>query len=89
MHRVPVEQTDVRLLHEIGRLPSDGQTLAREHPASHLSQLALDERNELFQGLRVAAAPCLEQPGHIDGQALDSIPVAAGCGPMPDCTSSR
>ena len=68
MHGVPVEQANVRLLHEIGRLPSNGQPLAREHPASHLSQFALDERNELFKGLRVAAAPRLQQPGHIGGQ---------------------
>jgi hypothetical protein len=68
VHRVPVEQADVRFLHKIRRLPPDGQALAREHPASHLAKLALDERSELLQGLRVTAAPRLQQPGHIGGQ---------------------
>ena len=79
MHRVPVEQADVGLLHEIRRLPADRQALTREQPASHPPKLAVHERRQLFQGLRVTAAPRLQQPGHVGGQRLDSIPVAPGC----------
>jgi hypothetical protein len=67
MHRVPVEQTDVRGLHKVCRLPPHRQALAQELPASHLPQLAMDERHELFQGLRVTAAPGPEQPSHVGG----------------------
>ena len=90
VHRVPVEQANVRLLHEVGRLPSNGQPLAREHPASHLPQFALDERNELFQGLRVPAAPRLQQPGHIGGHhpRILSLSSRAACS-EPGCTSCR
>ena len=59
VHRVPVQQADVGLLDKICRLPADGQALAREDPASHFPELALDERSELFQGVRVTAAPRL------------------------------
>jgi hypothetical protein len=72
---VPVEQADVGLLHEIRRLPSDGLALAREHPARHLPQLALNERSELIQGLRVTTAPRLQQPGHIGDHGPESTPV--------------
>ena len=78
-HRAPVEQADVRLLHQIRWLPSDGLALAREHPARHLPKLALHERSELTQGLRVPAAPRLKQPGHIGDHCPGVYPVTAGC----------
>src|SRR6185503_17431233 len=78
MHRVPVEQADVGLLDEIRRLPPDGQALAREHPASHLPKLALDQRSELVQGLRVTATPRLKQPGHIGDHCSGVYPLTAG-----------
>ena len=74
VHRVPVEQADVGLLHEIRRLPPDGLALAREHPARHLPKLALNERSELIQSLGVTAAPRLQQPGHIGDHSQESIP---------------
>ena len=78
MNRVPVEQADVRLLHEISRLPPDGEALAREHPASHFPKLALDQRSELVQSLRVTAAPRLQQFGHIGDHCSGVYPVTAG-----------
>jgi hypothetical protein len=70
---VPVKQADIRFLQEIGRLPPDGQALAREHPPSHLAELAVDERSELVQGSGVTAAPRLQQPGHIGSHGDESI----------------
>jgi hypothetical protein len=67
VHCVPIEQTDVGLLHEVRWLPPDREALTREQTASDASKLAVHERRQLFQGLRVTVAPSPQQTGHVGG----------------------
>jgi hypothetical protein len=72
VNRMPVEQPDVGLLHEVRRLPPDGLALAREQPPSHVAKLAVDDWGQLGQGIGVTTAPCLQQPGHIGAHGDES-----------------
>ena len=64
VHSAPVEQAQIRLLHELGRLPAAG-LLSREQPARNLPQLLLHERRELGERLLIPRAPGLKQQRQI------------------------
>ena len=61
----PVEESNVGLLHEVCRLPAIALTLARQHPPCHAAKFEVHERGELFESLRVSAAPGLQQAGQV------------------------
>ena len=58
-----VDQAQIRLVHECGRLQSVTGALVPHVAARHAVQLVVDERREAIKGRRISAPPRLQQTG--------------------------
>ena len=65
MDSAPIEEPHVGLVDQVGRLPASRVTLTGQQPPRHPAEFQVHQGGELFQGLCVATAPCLEQAGEV------------------------
>src|SRR5207253_11147176 len=60
-----IDQTDVRLVDERGRLQRMSGSFVSHVPPGDAAQLVMDERNQLLQCGLIAVAPVDQQPGDL------------------------
>jgi hypothetical protein len=59
--RSPIEQPEVRLLHQLGGLPAAIAALIRQDPACDVTELLLDEGRQSREGVLVTVTPRLQK----------------------------
>ncbi len=65
MHGPPVEQPQIRLLHELGGLPAPIAMFVGKQAPSDVPQLLMHECGQGVQSRGVARIPCLQKAGQI------------------------
>src|SRR5215470_11395176 len=84
-----IHKLQIRFVNETCRTEGVIGTLASELLMSDASQLVVDERHELVQGVAVAVAPCEKETGHIQIVARGADLKSGDRPKMPGGTAKR
>jgi hypothetical protein len=80
--RVRANQTKVRLMHQSGTLQGVTDSLVPELKVRQTAQFLVDQRQQLIEGLAVAAPPALQKFGYLVGKLVphNDFPPVRGLG---------